>query len=380
MIEGFWIRSFRSLKRLGIGSCFELFSVVDGDVGITPFELGPVTVFAGGCGVGKSSLFDAFSFLADCFHNGLDFACRRRGGFENILHQDAQDSFSIGLDFRLRGDADSATYAVCVGCDRNGIPFIESEILAVRRDTISIPVIFLQNGAKCIRHLAPHESFRAAELTKIEFTDYKHLGLASLEDHPAYPSFAAIRSLFDNWFPCGLAADPIGGHDKSTPRRHSTEIRNLSGLIRSAAARYGDMTPRLLKRAARFLPNVDTIYLETTPDGVPKLTFRMIDLAHPIPLSSLSGATLRLFAYALLLEEDQPAPLIVFNEPECGFDPPHLEKFMELVRRVIDFSRSLQLFISTQTPELFETVPKSAVWSLEKRGSENIAERREDRE
>ena len=132
-----------------------------------------------------------------------------------------------------------------------------------------------------------------------------------------------------------------------------------------------------MERIAHFLPNVETICLDTT--GTPQLTFKMTTLKQPVPLSSLSDATIRLFAYALLLEEDYPAPLIAIKEPESGFDSPHLEKLLELIRRVIDFPRSLQLFISTHSPELFEGIPASSVWHLEKRADENIAERAGDR-
>jgi predicted ATPase len=371
MIEGFWVRNYRSLKQLGIGSCFELFSVVDGNVDIHPFELGPVTVFSGDSGAGKNTVFDALTFLADCFHNGLDYACLKRGGFQYILHQGAKDSFSVGIDCRFRDDI--ASYAVAVGCDKHGIPFIESEILAVRHPERSFPVIFLQNGVKSIRYLAPNESISSDDRTKIEFTDYKHLGLSGLKEHPGYPVFGAIRNLFDNWLLCGLATDPLGDPDEK--RYDAPRGRSLSGLVRTAVTRYGDVTPRLLERVTRFLPNVEEIFLNTTSDGTPKLTFKMLGLDRPIPMVLLPDATRRLLAYSLLMEEEDPVPLIVVKEPECGFDRPHLEKMNELIRRVIDFPRQLQLFLSTRTPELFETIPDSSVWYLEKRSGEHIAER-----
>ena len=373
MIEGFWIRQFRSLKRLGIGSCFELFSVVDGDLDRAPFELGPVTLFTGNSGAGKSTIFDALAFLADCFHCGLDYAGQKRGGVENIFHQEAKSALSIGIDVRLKDDADVATYAVAVGCDKNGVPFIESEILAVKQTEKSFPVIFLQNGATSIRYLAPDESLTSADLTKIEFTDYNHLGLSNLQRHQRYPVLAVIRDLLENWLECGLALDLFD--TTLSKRQHSPRGRCLSDLIRFIIHRYGDATPRLLERVARFLPNVEKIFVETPSDGTPKLTFKMHNLERPIPAALISEATLRLFVYAVLLEEDNPAPLIALREPESGFDQPHLEMLRELIRRVIDFPRFLQLFISTRTPELFEGVPASSVWHLERRDGENITAR-----
>ena len=378
MIEGFWIRNFRSVKRLGIGSCFGLFSVVDGNVDIHPFELGPMTLFTGGSGTGKSTVFDALAFLADCFHRGLDYACQKRGGFENLLCQGGGRSFSIGIDVRLKEDADTSTYAVCFGCDKNGIPFIESELLAIRRAVNPVPVIFLQNGVKCIRFLAPSESISSTDLTKVEFTDYKHLGLASLERHPQHPILATIRNLLENGLFGGWPTGALLDFDESqTKRQRPPRSRGISGLVRYIAARYGNLTPHLLERTARFLPNVEAIFQEAPPTGGLKLAFKMKDLERPVPMALLSEATLRLFAYALLLEEDEPAPLVVLKDPESGFDRPHLDQLCELIRRVIDFPRPVQLFVSTQFPELFEMVPPTSIWSLGKRSGEPVAERAE---
>jgi len=380
MIDGFWIRNFRSFKRLGIGSGFDLFSVVDGDVDVQPFELGFVTVFAGNCGVGKSAILDAFLFLTDCFYQGLDYACQKRGGLENILFQGDGKFFSIGIDFRQNENAETTTYAVRIGGDKNKVPFIESELLAIRGSEKSFPIIYLQNGHQSIRYLAPDESFTSADLTKIEFTDYNHLGLASLPDHPKYPIYALVRKTIENFVLAGITADPARGLDGAASRRQfSLRGQGLLGIVRLLVARHGDAASRLLERVVKFLPNVEEIILDATDPDIPRLAFRMDDLVRPIPIAMLSDATVRLLALALLLEEDHPAPLIAIEEPENGFDGPHLQQWLQLVRRVIDFPRPLQLFVTTHSPELFETIPSSNVWFLEKRAGEHIAERACDR-
>ena len=380
MIDGFWIRNFRSFKRLGIGSGFDLFSVVDGVVDVQPFELGPVTVFAGDCGTGKSAILDAFLFLTDCFYQGLDYACQKRGGIENLLFQGDGKFFSIGIDFRQNTNAETTTYAVRIGCDKNKVPFIESELLATRSNEKSFPIIYLQNGLQSIRYLAPDESFTSADLTKIEFTDYNHLGLASLSNHPKYPIYAVVRQTVENFVLSAITADPARGLDGAGSRRQfSPRGQGLLGIVRFIVARHGDAASQLLERVVRFLPNVEEVLIDTTDPDIPKLTFRMIDLVRPIPIAMLSDATVRLFAFALLLEENQSAPLVGIEEPEDGFDGPHLEQWLQLVRRVIDFPRPLQLFVTTHSPELFDTIPDSNVWFLEKRAGDTIAERACDR-
>ncbi len=382
MIEGFWIRNFRSIRRLGIGSCFHLFTMVDGNPDVQPFELGPVTVFAGNSGTGKSTILDAFTFLSDCFYHGLDYACQKRGGFDRLLNQGGKgDSFAMGIDVRLPTNADIATYAINIGCDKNRTPFIKSELLAVRQGEQSVPVIFLQNGSKSIRYLAPDESLNAADLTKVEFTDYKHLGLANLERHSKFPFVESIRGLLEQWILSSFTADPARGLDGSLPRRqYSPRGQSLSGLVRFIIYRYKGETLRLLERVAKFLPNVEEIRLSASPEDKPWLHFKMIDGEHPIPMTLLSDATIRLFTFALLLEEDLPAPLVAIEEPENGFDRPHREKFLELVHRVVDFPRPLQLFLTTHDPELFAALPASTIWILDRPNGENVAERACDRE
>ena len=76
-IEGFRVKNYRSLKDITLG---RLWNQQQAD------PLTPLTAVIGKNGVGKSSLFDAFGFLADCLKSGVEEACdaHGRGGFERI--------------------------------------------------------------------------------------------------------------------------------------------------------------------------------------------------------------------------------------------------------------------------------------------------------
>lgn len=355
MIEGFWIRNYKGLKHLRVGSCAEP---------ATP--LGPITIFTGIGGCGKSSVLDAFSFITDCFYVGVDYACSKRGGFYAIQNQETKGTLSIGVNYRQSGDADAATYAVNISCTKTRVPFIESELLAYRREANSFPIIFLQNGAKSIRHLAPGERLGTAELTKIEFTDYKHLGLTALERHPNYPVYESIRNLFGQWVLSGFSIESLWLIDASVPRRQQPlREQSFFGLVKHLVERYGESAQTLLDRVATLLPEVEAIHLDGTPES-PKLLFKLRRLERAIPAQLLSEMTFRLFVYAVLLEEDQPAPLVAIEEPENGFDKRHREKLLELLRRVVDFPRSFQLFLTTNDSLLETAIPEATVCRLDK--------------
>ena len=82
-IEGFRVANYGVLRRVALG---RLWGAPE-DVPLTS-----MTAVIGRNGVGKSTLFDAFGFLADCLKLGVEEACdaRGRGGFDRIRSQGSQ--------------------------------------------------------------------------------------------------------------------------------------------------------------------------------------------------------------------------------------------------------------------------------------------------
>ncbi|WP_242404161.1 AAA family ATPase [Castellaniella defragrans] len=70
IIEGFRVRNFRALRDVTLGK-----SSGQGGEPLTPF-----TVVIGKNGVGKSSLFDAFGFVADCLAMDVETSCSSWSG------------------------------------------------------------------------------------------------------------------------------------------------------------------------------------------------------------------------------------------------------------------------------------------------------------
>lgn len=74
LIEGFRVQNYRALRDVTLGKL----SSQQGGAPLTPF-----TVVIGKNGVGKSTLFDAFGFVADCLTHDVEQACdmKQRGGY-----------------------------------------------------------------------------------------------------------------------------------------------------------------------------------------------------------------------------------------------------------------------------------------------------------
>ena len=82
-IEGFRIRNFRTLRDVTLGCLWNARGTG---------ELTPMTAVIGKNGTGKSTIFDAFGFLADCLKLGVEEACDQRNGFERIISQGVDEA------------------------------------------------------------------------------------------------------------------------------------------------------------------------------------------------------------------------------------------------------------------------------------------------
>jgi len=125
-IEGFRIKNFRALKDVALG---RLWNQQNAE------PLTPMTAVIGKNGVGKSTLFDAFGFLADALKLGVEEACdsRGRGGFERIRTKAQKGPIEFEVYYKEDGNARPITYELAIDVDDFGRPFVFKERLRQRR-------------------------------------------------------------------------------------------------------------------------------------------------------------------------------------------------------------------------------------------------------
>ena len=127
ILEGIRIQNYRMLKDITIGRTL---TTLDAQ------PLTPLTAVIGKNGVGKSSLFDAFGFLADCLKMGVEEACDQdeRGGFNRIRSQGSDDPIFFVVCYRAEVKAHLITYLLSIDKDDSGRPFVAVEFLCQQSD------------------------------------------------------------------------------------------------------------------------------------------------------------------------------------------------------------------------------------------------------
>ena len=125
-IEGFRIKNFRVLKYVTLGRLWNHQEAK---------PLTPLTAVIGKNGTGKSTIFDAFGFLADALKLGIEEACysRGRGGFERIRTQGQKEPIEFEIYYKEDGNARPITYEISIDVDNTGRPYVLKECLKQRR-------------------------------------------------------------------------------------------------------------------------------------------------------------------------------------------------------------------------------------------------------
>ena len=92
----------------------------------------PPTALLGPHGSGKSTVFDVFAFLADCFESGLRRAWDRRGRARELKSRGADGPVTIEIKYRERPRLPLITCHLAVD-EQDGAPSVVEEWLSWRR-------------------------------------------------------------------------------------------------------------------------------------------------------------------------------------------------------------------------------------------------------
>lgn len=390
-IEGIRIRNFRSLRDVTLG---KVLSVQD------PEPLTPMTAVIGKNGVGKSTLFDAFGFLADCLKTGVEeaFDARGRGGFERVRSQGTQEPIKFEVYYKEEGNARPITYELSIDKDAAGRPFVLKERLRQRRKGQKhgwpFSFLILNEGrgiawkgeregrqinesnepldiTSLIETIAKNEGKEESRETEVvELEDKRKLGIATLGSLKQHPRISAFRRFIEGWYLSYFTPDAARSLPLAGPQKHlNIHGDNLGNVVQFLEREYPKKFKAILDRIAGKIPGVCKIDTERSPDGRLLLRFNDRGFEDPFYAQQMSDGTLKIFAYLLLLEDPAPPPFLCVEEPENGIYHKLLESLATEFRGHANNQKSgSQVFVTTHQPYLVNALSPDEVWVLEKGG------------
>ena len=376
-IEGIWIENYRTLKNVML------------------FELTPMTAVIGKNGVGKSSLFDAFGFLADCLKLGVEEACDARGGFDRIRSQGSEEPIELGIYYRQEERARPITYMLSIDRDDAGRPYVKGECLGQqpKGKAGSKTLLFLvMSEGKGFAWKGESQGWQGNEDTgfdldrfveriskeadweedtnaeHVELQDKRRLGIATLGALKQHPRIAAFRRFIEGWYLSYFTPDAARGLPLAGPQPHlNVRGDNLGNVVQFMEREHRDRFDGILKKIAGRIPGIDRIDTERSPDGRLLLRFNDRGFEDPFYARQMSDGTLKAFAYLLLLEDPTPPPFICIEEPENGLYHKLLESLAgEFRARATGRKNAPQIFVTTHQPYFVNALTPEETWILEK--------------
>ncbi|CAK0748044.1 ATPase [uncultured Gammaproteobacteria bacterium] len=366
IIEGFGVQNFRALRDVTLG---KLYSQADGE------PLSPLTVVIGKNGVGKSSLFDAFGFVADCLATDVETACdmKQRGGFERLRSKGVKKPIRFEICYREAPNESLITYFLFIGLDSSERPFVVSELL-IQSDGPKPEQVFgfltLKNGEGMVQ--IGEETTEAQEkdgrLIPVELTDSRQLGIATLGTLKEHPRIKRFRDFLKGWYLSYFHPDAARSLPSAGPQRHlNMHGDNIGNVVQFMEREHKDRFQSILARIAEKIPGIDKIDTVITPDKRVLVRFNDGAFQDPFFSQQMSDGTLKMFAYLLMLEDPDPPPFICIEEPENGLYHKLLEALAREFRSHATGKKNApQLFITTHQPYLVDALTPEEVWILEK--------------
>lgn len=388
-IEGIKIRNFRALKDVTLGKLWSLQQAA---------PLTPMTAVIGKNGTGKSTIFDAFGFLADCLKSGVEEACdlRGRGGFDRIKSQGKSGPIEFEVYYKEDGNARPITYEISIDLDSSSRPYVQKERLRQRRkgQKHGWPFSFLvlnegrgivwkgereglkiDEGKEQFNLLDLMESIKkgnvreeSRETEVVELEDKRKLGIATLGALKQHPRISAFRRFIEGWYLSYFTPDAARSLPLAGPQKHlNIHGDNLGNVVQFMEREHSKRFQAILDRIAKRIPGVDRIDTDKTPDGRLLLRFNDKGFKDPFYAQQMSDGTLKVFAYLLLLEDPTPPPFLCIEEPENGLYHKLLEALATEFREHANGQRGgAQIFITTHQPYFIDALSPEEVWVLEK--------------
>ncbi len=361
---GIRIKNYRTLADFSLGQV----TYAQGDA------LPRLACLIGPNGSGKSTVLDAFGFVADCLLGGVESACDKpsRGGFDRLRTQGETGPIEFEIFFEDDDPARPIVYLLHVD-QVGGVPAVVRETLRQRQkgETRGKPYHFLKlegGSGKVWAGQSVELKAQARDSQRVTLVQQDKLGITTLGNLPEHPRIVRIRSYIEEWYlsyfvPDAARALPAAGAQRWLDRTGSNVGNVLQYFQRQHKAEFGGIMARL----AEAIPGLKKITPERSKDNRLLLRFDEAGYLDPFYQQSMSDGTLKMLAYAVLLEDPSPRPFIGIEEPENGLYVRLVERLAgQLSSRASRLGSPTQILVTTHSPYFVDALKPEQVWLLRK--------------
>ncbi len=370
LIEGFRIQNYRSLR-----------DIVMGKIGTDPnFKntqpLTPMTAVIGKNGAGKSSIFGALGFLADCMQTDLETACNanNRGGFDKLISAGVDDAIRLTIYYRESKNDRPITYEIAIAKNpKDGLPIVQNERLRQRAKNKSSGAprsfLWLERGRGSV--WTGDDSLEGDDTSKREVTfDPHRLAIISLaEQFEENPRIALFKKFIQSWYLSYFTPDSARRIPQAGIQKHlNLHGDNVGNVVQYLERSHPVIFKRILNDISSKIPGIGTIapYRDSVTNNL-YLLFKDKGFSTHFTQQQMSDGTLKMFCYLLLLQDPNPPPFICIEEPENGLYHKLLETLAtEFREHATGKKGASQIFITTHQPYFVDALKPDEVWILKK--------------
>ena len=367
-ILGIRVRNYGALKDIKMGQTY-----ADKE-GSEPLH--NMVAIIGPSGNGKSSLADVFGFISDCLNTDVEAACdaNNRGGYMQLISQGSEEDMYFELYYRETSNSRPITYELTIGLDKDQRPCVKSERLRQCVKKRGWPLSFLYliggKGFAFVGNEGGQDEDTGAitgEKMEVELNDTRKLGIVTLGTMTQYARIEKFLGFLRSWFLCYFSPDSARDIQTAAPtpylNRTGSNLNNVAQyMYRENSKKFRDVLADIQSK----IPNIEKIIPVKMPNGQMVLEFHQKGFDEPFYSNRMSDGTLKLFAYYMLMNENNPRQLVFIEEPENGLYHQYLSDLAIELSKSAGTGFSKQIFVTTHSPFFVNALLPEQIWVLEK--------------
>jgi predicted ATPase len=310
-------------------------------------KLGPLNVFIGGNGSGKSNLIEVFRFLHEIVEQRLAKYTAIKGGADSLLYFGRRQSPDMSIEVTFADLETSDSYRVYLIGTQN-------DVLVVGTETAS-------------------ESDERGSLRKWEQPIAGSISPESgLKNHPDERVTADMESFrVYHFHDTSDTAAMKGTSDVDDNRFLRPQAENLAAFLYLLQEMHPKHMANIQDAIRQIAPFFDEFVLAPSRLNPAKIRLEWKEKGSDMYFnaSSLSDGTLRFICLATLLLQPDLPPLILLDEPELGLHPAAVTLLASLLASA---STRTQVIVATQSVTLVNQFETEQVWAVDREDRQSV--------